>query len=75
MRLKHDRSAKFPIQLWQSIFIVVICNDVEVHEDTRGEYIPQRITFISTCFIGKSFAVLQNMQVINKQHNGINMNI
>ena len=53
------------------IFIVVICNDVEVHEDTRGEYIRQRITFISSCFIGKSFAVLQNMQVINKQHNGI----
>ena len=26
---------------------------------------------ISTCIIGKLFAVLQFMQVINKQHNGI----
>jgi len=38
---------------------VVICYNVE---NTRGEYIRQRITFISTYFIGKSFAVLQNMQ-------------
>ena len=62
MRLQHDRRASFHIPLRRSIFIVVICNDVEVHEDTRGEYIRQRITFISSCFIGKSFAVLQNMQ-------------
>ena len=71
MRLKHERSANFQIQLRQSIFSVVICNDVEVHEKTRGEYILQHITFISTCFIGKSFAILQNMQVINKQHTDI----
>jgi len=39
MRLKHDRSAKFPIQLRQSILSVVICHDVEVRENTRDEYI------------------------------------
>jgi len=31
--------AKCQIQLRQSIFIVIICYYVEVHEKTRGEYI------------------------------------
>jgi len=48
MRLKHDRKVKFQIQLRHSIFIVVICHDVEVHEKTRGEYIRQHIHFISS---------------------------
>ena len=39
MRLKHDRRDDF-----QSIFIVVICYDVEVHENTRGEYIRQHVS-------------------------------
>jgi len=43
--------------------------------NTRGEYIQQHRNVISTCIIGNLFAVLQFMQVINKQHNGINMNI
>ena len=33
--LKPERRANFPIQLRQSIFSVVICYDVEVHENTR----------------------------------------
>ena len=33
-------------------------------------YIRQHI-YINNCFIGKLFAVLLVMQVINKQHNGI----
>ena len=61
--LKHDRRAKFQIQLRQSIFIVAICHDVEVHEKTRGEYIRQHINVISSCLIGKLFAVLQFMQI------------
>jgi len=39
--------------------------------NTRGEYIQQHRNVISTCIIGNLFAVLQFMQVINKQHNGI----
>ena len=69
--LKHDRRAKFQIQLRQSIFKVILCHGVEVHEQTRGEYIRQCTTFISSCLIGKLFAVLQFVQVTNKQHNGI----
>ena len=38
---------------------------------TRDKYIRQHINFISSCLIGKLFAVLQFMQVINKQRNGI----
>ena len=34
-------------------------------------YIRKHINIISTCFIGKLFAVLQFMQVISKQHNGM----
>ena len=67
MRLKHDRKAKFQIQIRQSIFIVLInfffivliYHDVEDREKTRGEYIQQHIHFISSCLIGKLFAVLQ----------------
>jgi len=47
MRIKHDRRVNFQIQLRNSIFIVILCHDVEVHETTRGEY----ITFISSCLI------------------------
>jgi len=71
MRLKHDRRVNIPIQLRHSIFIVLICYNVEVHEKTRGKYIQQHIHFISSCLIRKLFAVLQFMQVINKQHIGI----
>ena len=46
MRLKHDRKVKFQIQLRHSIFIVIICHDVEVHEKMRGEYIRQHKFYI-----------------------------
>ena len=36
MRPKHDRWAHFQIQLRQSIFIAIICDDVEVHENIQG---------------------------------------
>ena len=57
MRLQHDREVKFQMQSRQSIFIVVICHDVEVHENIRGEYIQQHIHFTSTCFIDISFTI------------------
>jgi len=66
MRLKHDRRVNIQIQLRQSIFVVVICYDVEVHEKKKG-----RVHTATTCLIGNLFAVLQFMQVINKQRNGI----
>ena len=61
---------KIQIQLRHSIFIIIICHDVEGHEK-RGEYIRQQIQCISSYLIGKLVAVLQFMQVINKQQNGI----
>ena len=57
MRLQHDREVKFQMQSRQSICIVVICHDVEVHENIRGEYIQQHIHFTSTCFIDISFTI------------------
>ena len=64
MRLKQDRRVKFQLQLRHSNFIVLICHDVEVHEKNKG-----RVN--TATLIGKLFAVLQFMQVINKQNNGI----
>ena len=71
MRLKSNRKVNFQIQFRQSIFIVLICYNVEIHENTRGEYIRQHRNIIASCFIRKSCVVLQFMQVINKQRNGI----
>jgi len=63
-RLKDDIMVKIQIQLRHSIFIIIICHDVEGHEK-RGEYIRQQIQCISSYLIGKLVAVLQFMQVIN----------
>jgi len=44
VRLKHDKRINFQIQLRQSILIVLICYDVDVHEKTRGENCIQTLT-------------------------------
>jgi len=76
MRLQHDRRASFHIPLRQSIFIVVICYDVEVHENTRGEYIPQHITFISTYVSLENHLLFYNLcKLLTNSTMVYNMNI
>jgi len=63
MRLIHDRRANFPIQFRQSILIVVICYDVEVHENTKAEYIRQHVSLENHLLFYKICQLLTNITI------------